>query len=126
MPTSTETFDLQATVHMVGQAFIAVLCNIGFQVATAGLSVAIVLALSGLICLSRGRRPGKPLLAVSRKIAILCGCLGIPGLIALFTRGALPPVNQLVLNPFGLIGFWGLVAAHMCMEEMNFQWYADK
>ncbi|HEY9793342.1 MAG TPA: hypothetical protein V6D22_23275 [Candidatus Obscuribacterales bacterium] len=126
MPTSTETFDLQATVNMVGHAFVAVICNIGFQVATAGLSVAIVLALSGFICLSRGRRPGKPLLAVSRKIAIVCAGIGLPGLITLLTRGALPAVNQLVLNPFGLIGFWGLVAAHMCMEEMNFQWYADK
>jgi hypothetical protein len=126
MPPGTETFDLQATVTMVGQALIAVICNVGFQAATAGLAVACVIAIIGLIAYKQGRRTGKPLLLVARKIAIFCGFLAIPGLLALLLKGQLPPVNQLVLNPLGLIGFWGLVTAHLCMEEMNFQWYLDR
>ena len=110
---------------MVVHAFQAVVCTIGFQFATAGLFVAVTLGIIGLISLSRGTKPGRPLLAVSRKIAIFCGFLGVPGLLTLWTQGSLPPVNQLVLNPFGLICLWGLITAHMCMEEMNFQWFAD-
>lgn len=126
MPPGVETFDLQATVAMVGQAFIAVICNVGFQAATAGLAVACMIAVIGLVSLKQGRRTGKPLLLVARKMAIFCGFLAIPGLLALVFSGHLPPVNQLVLHPIGLIGFWGLVTAHLCMEEMNFQWYLDR
>jgi hypothetical protein len=126
MPTPTETFDLGATVNMVLQAFTAVICNIGYQVAVAGLAVALVIGVLGFACHIRGRRSGRPLLIVCRKLAIICGCLAVPGLMAIFTQGRLPQVNQLVLNPFGLVGFWGLVTAHLCMEEMNFQWYLDK
>jgi uncharacterized membrane protein len=126
MPTPAETFDLQATMHVVGQALYAVVCNIGFQAALSGLFVALVIAIIALVSLKQGKPTGKPLLAVVRKITIFCVLLALPGAFTLLTQRQLPPVNQLVLNPFGLICFWGLVTAHLCMEEMNFQWYLDK
>jgi hypothetical protein len=126
MPEGTESFDLQSTVNTVGEAFFAVICNVGFQAATAGLAVAVVIGAAGLFCLLRNRKSGQPLLSVARKIAIFCGCLSVPGLLTLLFQGRLPAVNQLVLHPFGLLGFWGLITAHLCMEEMNFQWYLDK
>ncbi len=126
MPPAPEPFDLAATVHLVSQAFGAVICNIGLQAAAAGLFAACVLGLAGLVLQRRRRKAGKPLLAVSKKICLVCICLGLPGFIAIAVSGRLPPVNQLSLNPFGLLGFWALICAHMCMEEMNFQWYFDK
>jgi hypothetical protein len=123
MPTEAGTFDLQATINAVLQALSAVVCNIGFQVATVGLIVALIIGSAGVISLTRGKRTGKPLLAVSRKMAIFCVCLSLPGVASLVTQGRLPAVNQLVLHPFGLFGFWGLVTAHLCMEEMNYQWF---
>ena len=126
MPTGTEPFDMQATASVVWNALCAVVCNVGFQVAATGLVVASIIALLAFTSLKNGKRTGKPLLSVSRKIGIFCLCLGIPGAICLIASHHLPQVNQLVINPLGLFGLWGLITAHLCMEEMNFQWYADK
>jgi hypothetical protein len=119
----TEPFDLQATVKLVADAFTAVLCTIGFQAAVHGLIVAAVICAVAMFCMQRRNRMGTPLLAVVRKISIFCVVLAIPGAISLVTTGKLPQVNQLELNSFGLIGFWALVTAHLCMEEMNFQFF---
>ena len=125
MPTP-ETFDLGATVAMVLNALRAVICTIGFQAAVHGLFVACVIGGIGFYSRRHDGKYAKPLFAVFKKISIFCVCLGIPGAISLLTSGRLPQVNQLELNSFGLIGFWALVTAHFCMEEMNFEWFDAK
>ena len=125
MPTSTETFDLGATVNMVLQALFAVISNIGFQAATAGLVVACIIGGIGYVGLLRGQRHGKPLLKVFRKVTIFCCAMAVPGAACLLAGGHLPPVNQLRLHPVGLIGFWALLIAHFCMEEFNFNWFPE-
>lgn len=125
MPTDTEPFDLGATCSMVFNALVAVISNIGFQAASAGLVVACVIGLLGYIALVRNQRQAKPLLKVFRKVAIFCCILGVPGVACLIFTGKLPQVNQLQLHPVGLLGFWALVIAHLCMEEFNFQWFPE-
>jgi hypothetical protein len=120
-----EPFDLGATVSMIFQALVAVVSTIGFQAASAGLIVACVIGLLGYVAILRKQRHAKPLLNVCRKVSIFCVVLGLPGTICLFTMGHLPQVNQLQLHPFGLLGFWALVIAHLCMEEFNFQWFPE-
>jgi hypothetical protein len=122
----TETFDLGATVMTVLNALRAVVCTIGFQAAVHGLCVALVICASAMISMQRGGKWARPLFAVFRKMTIFCIVLGLPGAISLMTTGALPQVNSLELNSFGLIGFWALVTAHLCMEEMNFQFFDAK
>ena len=122
----TETFDLGATMSVVWQALNAVVCTIGFQAATHGLVLALMMVIYGWFAQQRSRREGKPLIVVARKLCIFCGILAVPGLIALSTSGHLPPVNQLKLSSFGLFGFWSLVIAHLCLEEMNYEWFPDR
>jgi hypothetical protein len=118
-----ETFDLNATVAMVFGAFKAVICTIGFQAAVHGLCVALVIAVFAFISLRRKGKAARPLFVVFKKMSIFCAVLAIPGGISLLTSGKLPQVNHLELNSFGLIAFWALVTAHLCMEEMNFQFF---
>jgi hypothetical protein len=125
MPTTTEPFDLGATVSMVYQALVAVISNIGFQAASAGMIVACIIGLLGYVALMRKQRQSKPLLNVFRKVSIFCVVLATPGALCLLTSGHLPQVNQLQLHPLGLIGFWSLVIAHLCLEEFNFQWFPE-
>ena len=117
----TEHFDLNATMDAISNAFTSLVCRIGFDAAVHGFCLAAVVLLVGLACLSRKHRYGKPLLSVSKKIAIFCAVLVVPGLICLLTTGKLPLVDRLQLSSFGLLGFWSLVTLHLCMEEMNFQ-----
>jgi hypothetical protein len=125
MPTTTEPFDLGATAGMVYQALIAVISNIGFQAASAGMIVAGLIGLLGYIALLRKQHQAKPLLNVFRKVTIFCIILAVPGALCLLTSGHLPQVNQLQLHPLGLIGFWSLVIAHLCLEEFNFQFFPE-
>lgn len=122
MPTP-EPVDLNAVFSAVSNAFVSVICNIGFQVAIHGLMVALVICLLALISMKRGTKTGPPLMAVFRKLSLFCLALALPGALCLVTSGKLPAVNSLQLNSFGLIGFWSLVVAHLCMEEMNYQWF---
>ncbi|MBX9573350.1 MAG: hypothetical protein K2X77_30905 [Candidatus Obscuribacterales bacterium] len=119
----TEHFDLAATVDAIWGAVVALVCRVGFDAAVHGLVIGLIIAGIGVFLLNRKHRYGKPLMAVSRKIAIFCCVLGLPGLIALVSSGKLPPVNNLVLSSVGLLGFWALVTLHLCMEEMNFQYF---
>lgn len=119
------TFDLAATLHAIGQAFIAVICRIGFEVAVHGLAVAFLVGILGLIFLQRQHKAGRPLLVVCKKLSIFCGVLALPGTICLLSSHVLPKVNTLQLNSIGLLGFWSLVVLHLIMEEMNFQWYVS-
>ena len=124
--TPTETFDLGATVMTVLNALRAVVCTIGFQAAVHGLCVALVICASAMVSSQRRGKWATPLFAVFRKMSIFCMVLGAPGALCLLTTHALPQVNSLELNSFGLIGFWALVTAHLCMEEMNFQFFDAK
>lgn len=121
-----EPVDLQATTSAVLNALGAVLCTIGFQAAVHGLFVACVILVFAFVALRRQSKTARPLFVVAKKISIFCVLLGLPGSISLVTAGHLPQVNQLELNSFGLIGFWALVTAHLCMEEMNFEWFETK
>ncbi|MBY0357064.1 MAG: hypothetical protein K2W82_03610 [Candidatus Obscuribacterales bacterium] len=118
-----EHFNLSQTVNAVWHALSAVVCRIGFDVAVHGLILALIVAAVGFILSTRKHKAGKPLLSVFRKLAIFCSILAVPGLVCLFTQGSLPPVNTLQLSSVGLLGFWCLVTLHLCMEEMNFQWF---
>lgn len=126
MPEPTGHFSLSATMGAVWQAFEAVVCRIGFDVAIHGLIVALVVFVIGLVLSSRKHKAGKPLVSVFRKLAVFCSILALPGIICLFSKGSLPKVNSLELSSIGLIGFWCLVTLHLCMEEMNFQWFQRK
>ncbi len=118
-----ERFDLEATIALILNALSAVVCTVGFQAAVHGLIVALIICLVALIAMKRQSKTAQPLLVVFRKISIFCVVLSVPGVICLVTSGKLPQVNQLELNSFGLIGLWALVTAHLCMEEMNHQWF---
>ncbi len=126
MPEGTEHFSLVSTVSAAGQAFVAIICRIGFEAGMHGLAVAGLVLMVGLIQSARKDKYGRPLLAVFRKLALFCCVLAIPGAISLLTTGALPQVNTLQLNSVGLLGFWALVTLHLCMEEMNFQWFGEE
>lgn len=121
-----EHFNLSQTVNAVWQALSAVVCRIGFDVAVHGLILALIVAAVGFVLSTRKHKAGKPLLSVFRKLAIFCSILAVPGLVCLFTQGSLPPVNTLQLSSVGLLGFWCLVTLHLCMEEMNFQWFQHR
>ena len=122
----TEHFDLASTVDAVTSGVVALVCRVGFDAAVHGLIVAFIIAAIGVVLANRKHRYGKPLLAVFKKIVIFCMILGLPGVIALVSSGKLPPVNNLVLSSVGLIGFWALVTLHLCMEEMNFQYFQQE
>jgi hypothetical protein len=119
----TEHFDLAATIDAVTGAVVSIVCRVGFDAAVHGIIVGLIIAAIGIVLMNRKHRYGKPLLAVFKKILIFCSILGLPGVIALVSTGKLPPVNNLVLSSVGLIGFWALVTLHLCMEEMNFQYF---
>lgn len=121
-----EPFDMQATLALIWNALTAVVCNIGFQAAVHGLLVACVICAIAMVAMQRRSKTARPLLAVVRKISIFCIALAVPGFFCLVTSGKLPPVNSLELNSFGLIGLWALITAHLCMEEMNYQWFDAK
>lgn len=123
MPDGTQHFSVAATLTDAGHAFVAVICRIGFEAAMHGLAVAGLVLTVALVQLARKQKYGKPLVVVFRKLATFCGVLAIPGTISLLTNGTLPQVNTLQLNSVGLLGFWSLVTLHLCMEEMNFQWF---
>ena len=123
MPTGSESFDLQATLNAVGDAFTIVLCRIGFEAGAHGLLAASVVGMLGFYLWRKRHRAGRPLLMVCRKLVIVCGIMVVPGLIAMVTAGKLPQVGTLQLNSIGLLGFWTLVILHLSMEEMNFEWF---
>lgn len=123
MPDGTQHFSLVATLTDAGHAFVAVICRIGFEAAMHGLAVAGIVLSVALFQFARKGKYGKPLMVVFRKLALFCSVLAIPGTISLLTTGTLPQVNTLQLNSIGLLGFWSLVTLHLCMEEMNFQWF---
>jgi hypothetical protein len=123
VPTGTETFDMNATVEAVLNAMSVVACSVGFQAAVHGLILAFIIAVIGVMFVRQNRPTGKPLIAVSKKVAIFCAVLAIPGVISLATTGGLPAPGAMQINSFGLLVFWSLVIAHLCMEEMNFEWF---
>lgn len=119
-----EKFNLDATVTAVGQACTALFCHALFDAALHGLAVALAVGLVGLVFTQRRKRFGKPLLAVSAKLAMFCAVLTLPGIIALATAGHLPPVGVFQFSSLGFVVFWGLISLHLSAEEMNFEWFS--
>lgn len=114
---------MNATVDAVLNAFRIIACSVFFQAAVHGLILALAIGVVGVIFVRQNRPTGKPLIAVFKKLALFCGVLAIPGLISLITSGGLPVPGEMQINSFGLFVFWSLVIAHLCMEEMNFEWF---
>ena len=125
MEPSTQHFSLSVMFEQLQEAAICVVCRIGASAALHGLIAAGVVFALAITLLSRGHRYGRPLLSVFKKITIFCLIIGTPGAICLLSSGRLPAVNSLELNSIGLLGFWCLVILHLCMEEMNFQWFTQ-
>jgi hypothetical protein len=75
METSSENFNLHATLASVGKAMVAVVCHMLFAWALHGLGMALVVALIGYIFYTRKHRFGVPLLYVARRTAIFCACV---------------------------------------------------
>lgn len=124
MPHGSESsFDLQATLNAVGEAFKTVVCTIGFEAGAHGLFAASVVGMIGFYLWRKRHRAGRPLLMVCKKLVVICGVMCVPGLIAMVTAGKLPVVGTLQLNSIGLLGFWTLVILHLSMEEMNYEWF---
>ena len=126
MPEGSEHFSLAATLTAAGHAFVDVICRIGFEAAMHGLAVAALVLSVGLVQTARKQKYGRPLLSVFCIIALFCAVLAITGTISLLLTGRLPQVDALQLNSVGLLGFWALVTLHLCMEEMNFQWFGEE
>lgn len=125
MPEGSEHFSLAYTVSTAGNALIAIVCRIGFEAAVHGLIIAVIVLLVALVQSTRKQKYARPLVSVFRKLVIFCVLLGAPGVLCLVACGKLPAVNSLELNSVGLLGFWALVTLHLCMEEMNFQWFGE-
>ncbi len=123
MPGQLEHFNLDATLALVGQAFAALICHIGFDAAYHGLIFAALIGVSGIIMGARGLRFGKPLVAVCKKLSLFCVLLITPGLLCLAITGQLPSTGTFQISSAGFIAFWSLICLHLSAEEMNYQWF---
>lgn len=119
----SEGFNLHETIQAIGQAFQAVICHVFFDAALHGLAIAAIFAVLGVILLKGRPKIGKPFIAVSKRLAIFCAVLIVPGLISLAVQGHLPSTGVFAINSLGFIIFWSLICVHLSAEEMNFQWF---
>lgn len=119
MDNVSDKFDLHATLEAVGQAAIAVVCHMLFDFAVHGLFMALILAVAGFSLRESSHRFGVPLLAVSRRIAIFCAVLALPGTLCLAIYGHLPPAGVFNFNSIGFISLWSLICVHLSAEEIN-------
>jgi hypothetical protein len=114
-----DKFDLSATLAAVGQAAMAVICHMVFQFAVHGLFMATLLAIAGVVLLSKRHHFGPPLLRVARRLAIFCAVLALPGVLCLVCWGALPSAGVFNVNSLGFICAWSLICLHLSAEEIN-------
>lgn len=126
MEGASETFNLEATINAIGQALQAVVCHVFFDAALHGLAMAALVGLIGFVLYKNGKRPGKPLLNVCRKLSVFCFFVMLPGLFCLATMGKLPPVGVYNVNSIGFICFWALVCVHISAEEMEYWFFHRK
>jgi hypothetical protein len=118
-----DKFDLQATLDAAGTAFQAVCCHIFFDAALHGIVIAALLGIVGAILWKRKQRFGRPLVMVSKKLAIACSIMALPGIISLALSKELPPTGAFHINSLGFILFWSWICLHLSAEEMNFEWF---
>lgn len=118
-----DKFNFQATLASVNQAVLSVVCHIVFDFAMHGFMIAAILATCAVVLAQRKHRFSRPLFSVSRRMAIFCGIISIPGLISLCITGALPATGVYTGASLGFIVFWSMVTIYMCGEEMNYQWF---
>jgi DMSO/TMAO reductase YedYZ heme-binding membrane subunit len=119
----TEHFDLNAFLASIQSAFIGLLAHVCFDAGIHGLAFAVLILISGLVLGARKSKFSRPLVSVSKKLAIFCAILCIPGVIALIGSGSLPSTGNLHVSTLGFIAFWSLICLHLSAEEMNFQWF---
>jgi hypothetical protein len=121
-----ENFDLHATIASISQALKAVFCHMVFDAALHGLAMSILVAILGFLLFRQGKRFGKPLLSAAKRLAIICGVLSVPGVIALVTSGKLPEAGVFNFNSVGFIVFWTLLCLHFSAEEINYQFFIEE
>ena len=114
-----EKFDLSATLSAVGQAALAVICHMLFEFAAHGLFMAALLAVAGVIFLTRRHHFGPPLLRVARRLGIFCAILALPGVLCIVFWGGLPSAGVFNVNSLGFICAWSLICLHLSAEEIN-------
>ncbi|MBC7998940.1 MAG: hypothetical protein IAF58_13405 [Leptolyngbya sp.] len=120
---SSEAFNLQETIKAIQQAFSAVVVHVFFDAGLHGLCLAMVVGVIGYVLRSKGKKQGKPLINVCRKLAVFCLAIMVPGFVSLLMTHSLPPVGVYNVNSLGFICFWNLVVLFICAEEMNHQFF---
>jgi len=119
------TFNFKETLATINQAAYAVICHILFDAAVHGMIVAALIGIVGYILKGRNHRFGKPLLAASRKVAIACLVVGIPGVLSFAFTGGLPDTGNYNVHSIGFIVFWCMASIPVIGEEMNYQWFGS-
>lgn len=123
MPNGSDNLNLDASLHMIGQAATAVVCNICFNAALHGLALAAVVATVGLCMRLNRRRFGPPLLAVAGKLSLFCLLMLMPGSLFWLTMHSLPSTGSFHISSLGFLIFWMWISLHLSAEEMNFEWF---
>jgi hypothetical protein len=119
MNSVSDKFDLQATLQAIGQAVTAVMCHMIFDFALYGLFMAVLLALAGAVYFRKRHRFGRPLLTVSRRVAMVCIVLSLPGVCSLVFYHALPSAGVFNVSSIGFICAWALIFLHLSAEEIE-------
>lgn len=123
MEPSPEKFDFQATVRLVGDAAVSVICHILFDFALVGIGVAVVLSICAFVLGQRKHHFSRPFYIVARRIATACAALSVPGFGFLIFTGHLPASGVYLNFSFGFLVLWSMVTIYLCAEEMNFEWF---
>ncbi|MBZ0189690.1 MAG: hypothetical protein K8F91_25820, partial [Candidatus Obscuribacterales bacterium] len=117
MEPESAPFSLAETVNTVWQAALAVICHILFDAALHGFVLAFCIGMAGFLLRSKKHKFGRPLLAASRKLAILCIGVSIPGALTIAFTGGLPDTGNYSVHSIGFIVFWSMVSVHLVGEE---------
>ena len=114
----SESFDLHATLTAIGQAFLAVVGHMLFKFGLHGLIMAALLALAALIFVRKNPLLQKSILTASRRVAIFCLVITLPGFLCLIIYGRLPDAGVFNVNSIGFICLWSLICLHLSAEEI--------
>jgi hypothetical protein len=116
-----QAFNLDTALTTLGQGLYAVAGHICFEAGLYGLATAFLIAVSGLIV--RSTRYGVPLLVVSRKLALFCSILALPGALILAFTHQLPAIGAFKVWPLAYVIFWTWISLHLAAEEFNFEFF---
>jgi hypothetical protein len=118
MGLTSESFDLHATLHSIGQAALAVTGHMLFKFGVHGLFMAAFMAIAGLVLVRKNPTLHKALLLVARRIAVFCAVISLPGIMCLIFYGKLPDAGVFNINSMGFICLWSLICVHLFAEEV--------